>query len=126
MSKVGDDYVPPSNVNLDDLPFSCQWILSVLNRAIFKTIAGLESYKFSNVANTVYSWWQYQLCDVFIEAIKPFFAGDTPWLCKKSMGYDCFILLSWIYGRMMEAPSFIKGLDKQESSVQVSRSLDPY
>ncbi|KAK7822192.1 valine--trna ligase [Quercus suber] len=63
---------------------SCQWILSVLNRAIFKTIAGLESYKFSNVASTVYSWWQYQLCDVFIEAIKPFFAGDTLWLCLEN------------------------------------------
>ncbi|XP_030936958.1 valine--tRNA ligase, mitochondrial 1-like isoform X2 [Quercus lobata] len=94
MSKLGDDYVPPTNVNPDDLPFSCQWILSLLNRAILKTIAALESYKFSDAASTVYSWWQYQLCDVFIEAIKPFFAGsdpkfeiarrfarDTLWLC---------------------------------------------
>ena len=97
MSKVGDDYVPPSNVNPDDLPFSCQWILSVLNRAIFKTIAALESYKFLDAASTVYSWWQYQLCDVFIDAIKPFFAGsdpkfetnrsfarDTLWLCLEN------------------------------------------
>ncbi|GFQ07793.1 valine--tRNA ligase, partial [Phtheirospermum japonicum] len=40
---------------------------------------------------TVYSWWQHQLCDVFIELIKPYFAGDDPasrrcaqdtlWLC---------------------------------------------
>ena len=94
MSKLGDDYVPPTNVNPDDLPFSCRWILSLLNRAILKTIAALESYKFSDATSTVYSWWQYQLCDVFIEAIKPFFAGsdpkfetarsfarDTLWLC---------------------------------------------
>ena len=81
MTKFGDDYVPPTNVNPNDLPFSCQWILSVLNRAIFKTIAALESYIFSDVASTVYSWWQYQLCDVFIEAIKSFFAQDTLWLC---------------------------------------------
>ena len=26
----------------------------------------------------MYSWWQYQLCNVFIEAIKPFFAGSDP------------------------------------------------
>jgi valyl-tRNA synthetase len=26
----------------------------------------------------VYSWWQYQFCDVFIEAIKPYFSGDGP------------------------------------------------
>ncbi|XP_050251916.1 valine--tRNA ligase, mitochondrial 1-like isoform X2 [Quercus robur] len=94
MSRLGDDYVPPTNVNPDDLPFSCQWILSVLNKAISKTITALESYEFSDAASTVYSWWQYQLCDVFIEAIKPFFAGsdpkfeserslaqDTLWLC---------------------------------------------
>ena len=56
MTKLGDDYVPPTNVNPNDLSFSCQWILLVLNRAIFKTISALESYKFSDVASTVYSW----------------------------------------------------------------------
>ncbi|KAK7829497.1 valine--trna ligase, partial [Quercus suber] len=56
MSKLGADYVPPTNVNPNDLPFSCQLILLVLNRAIFKTIATLESYKFLDAASTVYSW----------------------------------------------------------------------
>ena len=82
MTKFEDDYVPPTNVNSDDLSFSCQWILAVLNKAIFKTIAALEPYKFSDVASTVYSWWQYQLSDVFIEAIKPFFASQN--LCGAS------------------------------------------
>ena len=94
MSKLEDDYVSPTNVNPDDLPFSYQRILSVLNKFIFKTIAALESYKFSDAASTMYSWWQYQLCDIFIEAIKTFlaesdpmfetdrsFARDTLWLC---------------------------------------------
>ncbi|KAH7560811.1 hypothetical protein JRO89_XS10G0113500 [Xanthoceras sorbifolium] len=57
---------------------SCQWILSVLNKAISRTVASLDSYDFSDGASTVYSWWQYQFCDVFIEAIKPYFAGDDP------------------------------------------------
>ena len=91
---LGDDYVSPTNVNPDDLPFSYQRILSVLNKFIFKTIAALESYKFSDAASTMYSWWKYQLCDIFIEAIKTFlaesdpmfetdrsFARDTLWLC---------------------------------------------
>ena len=77
MTKFGDDYVPPTNVNPDDLSFTYQWLLSVLNKAIFKTIATFESYKFSFVVSTMYSWWQYQLCDVFIEAIKPFFASQN-------------------------------------------------
>ena len=78
MSKLGDDYVPPSSVNPAALPFSCQWILSVLNKAIAKTVSSLELYEFADAATAVYSWWQYQLCDVFIEVIKPYFAGNDP------------------------------------------------
>ncbi|XP_050387841.1 valine--tRNA ligase, mitochondrial 1 [Argentina anserina] len=78
MSKLGDDYLPPSSVVPDVLPFSCQWILSVLNKAISKTVLSLESYEFSDAATAVYHWWQYQLCDVFIESIKPYFAGADP------------------------------------------------
>lgn len=78
MSKLGDDYVPATSVVPDLLPFSCRWILSVLNKAISKTVLSLESYEFSDAATAVYAWWQYQLCDVFIEAIKPYFAGNDP------------------------------------------------
>ncbi|CAL5388776.1 unnamed protein product [Camellia sinensis] len=59
------------------MPFNCQWILSVLNKAISKTVTSLDSYEFSDAATAVYSWWQFQLCDVFIEAVKPYFASDA-------------------------------------------------
>ncbi|XP_068331229.1 valine--tRNA ligase, mitochondrial 1-like [Pyrus communis] len=78
MSRLGDDYVPTSDVNPDALPFSCQWILSVLNKVISKAVLSLEVYDFSYAATAVYAWWQYQLCDVFIEAIKPYFSGNNP------------------------------------------------
>uniref|UniRef100_A0A161ZYQ6 valine--tRNA ligase n=1 Tax=Daucus carota subsp. sativus TaxID=79200 RepID=A0A161ZYQ6_DAUCS len=94
MSKLGDDYIPPSNFVYEGLPFSCQWILSVLNKAIAKTVKSLDSYEFSDAATAVFSWWQFQLCDIFIEVIKPYFysndptlisartsAQDTLWLC---------------------------------------------
>ncbi|KAI4347497.1 hypothetical protein L6164_008307 [Bauhinia variegata] len=77
MTKLGDDFAPSTDWTPDVLPFSCQWILSVLNKAISKTLKSLESYDFAHAATSVYSWWQYQLCDVFIEAIKPYFAGDS-------------------------------------------------
>ncbi|CAL5387244.1 unnamed protein product [Camellia sinensis] len=77
MSKLGDNYTPPTNVVPDIMPFNCQWILSVLNKAISKTVTSLDSYEFSNAATVVYSWWQFQLCDVFIEAAKPYFASDA-------------------------------------------------
>jgi valyl-tRNA synthetase len=78
MSKLGDDYTPPANIVPDVMPFSCRWILSVLNEAVSKTVSSLDSYEFSNAATAVYSWWQFQLCDVFIEAVKPYFANDDP------------------------------------------------
>ncbi|KAI3845363.1 hypothetical protein MKX03_017952 [Papaver bracteatum] len=81
MTYLGDNYVPPTSpLNLESLPFSCKWILSVLNKdAISKTVAALESYEFYDASvdsTAVNSWWKYQLCDVFIESIKPYFAGD--------------------------------------------------
>ncbi|XP_021909857.1 valine--tRNA ligase, mitochondrial 1 isoform X2 [Carica papaya] len=76
MTKLGDDYVPPLIVNPERMPFSCKWILAMLNKAISMTVASLNDYEFSDACNAVYSWWQYQFCDVFIEAIKPYFAGD--------------------------------------------------
>ncbi|KAK4481062.1 hypothetical protein RD792_011932 [Penstemon davidsonii] len=94
MSRLGDDYTPPTEIVPAAMPFSCKWILSVLNKTISKTVLSLDSYEFSDAATAVYSWWQFQLCDVFIEVIKPYFAGndqafaserrfaqDTLWLC---------------------------------------------
>ncbi|VVA98459.1 unnamed protein product [Arabis nemorensis] len=78
MMRLGDDYTPPQTLSPETMPFSCQWILSVLNKAISKTVESLNAFEFSDAANTVYAWWQYQFCDVYIEAIKPYFAGDNP------------------------------------------------
>jgi valyl-tRNA synthetase len=83
VSKLGDDYSPPANLTPDALPFSCQWILSVLNKTISKISKSLESYEFSQATTAVYSWWQYQLCDVFIEVIKPYFSGNDPEIASK-------------------------------------------
>nr|KAJ0195012.1 hypothetical protein LSAT_V11C700366640 [Lactuca sativa] len=76
MTKLGDNYTPPSKIDPNNMPFSCQWILSVLNKATSKTISSLDSYEFSDASTAVYSWWQFQLCDIFIEVIKPYFFGD--------------------------------------------------
>ncbi|KAM7470344.1 hypothetical protein LguiA_008527 [Lonicera macranthoides] len=78
MSKLGDDYTPPTKIDPHSFPFSCRWILSVLNKAILKTISSLESYEFSDASSAVYAWWQSQLCDVYIEVIKPYFSGNDP------------------------------------------------
>ncbi|XP_026409220.1 valine--tRNA ligase, mitochondrial 1-like isoform X2 [Papaver somniferum] len=88
MTKLGDNYIPPTKLNPDSLPFSCKWILSVLNKAISKTVTSLESYEFSDASTAVYSWWQFQLCDIFIEAIKPYFVGDDKFNDERSAARD--------------------------------------
>jgi valyl-tRNA synthetase len=91
MTNLGSDFVPSATIRPSSLPLSCQWILSVLNKAIDKTVKGLESYQFSDATSALHSWWLYELCDVFIEVIKPTMFGndeaakkatkDTLWLC---------------------------------------------
>ncbi|XP_044971413.1 valine--tRNA ligase, mitochondrial 1-like [Hordeum vulgare subsp. vulgare] len=93
MIKLGDQYTPPATLAVHTMPSICKWILSVLSKAVGKTVSSLEAYKFSDATSSIYFWWQYQLCDVFIEAIKPYFNGsqefesargasrDTLWAC---------------------------------------------
>ncbi|CAN8271382.1 unnamed protein product [Cochlearia groenlandica] len=99
MMKLGDDYTPPpcplQTLNPEAMPFSCQWILSVLNKAVSKIVDSLNAFELSDAANTVYYWWRDQFCDVFIEAVKPFLsadadhpfkthAQDTLWICLET------------------------------------------
>uniref|UniRef100_A0A0E0CU02 valine--tRNA ligase n=1 Tax=Oryza meridionalis TaxID=40149 RepID=A0A0E0CU02_9ORYZ len=70
MGKLGDHYTPPATISVTIMPPICKWILSVLNKAIGKTVTSLEAYKFSDATSAIYSWWQYQ-------AIKPYFFNDS-------------------------------------------------
>lgn len=84
MSKFGDDYSPSVNHDIAKMPSICKWILSVLNKAVDKTVSFLETYKFSDACTAVYSWWQFQLCDVFIEAIKPYFFTESEYESERA------------------------------------------
>ncbi|KAJ6819284.1 valine--tRNA ligase, mitochondrial 1 isoform X3 [Iris pallida] len=88
MSKLGDDYSPPSVIVVDQMPSICKWILSVLNKAVMRTVSSFEAYKFSDASTAVYSWWQFQLCDVFIEAIKPYFFVESEYKCERAASRD--------------------------------------
>ncbi|CAI7748199.1 unnamed protein product [Closterium sp. NIES-53] len=65
---------PPLNFAFSaPLPLACRWILSVLNDAVTRAVTALEGYDLAEATNAAYAWWQYQLCDVFIEVAKPAF-----------------------------------------------------
>jgi valyl-tRNA synthetase len=47
----------------------------------------LRRYEFSTATSAIYSFWQYELCDVYIELVKPVMnsAGESSWL-RQSLG----------------------------------------
>ena len=82
MLNLGDGFSPvPASTRRDkarrsggseeELPLACRWILSRLDAAAAASNAGFEGYDFSAVVNAAYAFWQYELCDVFIELVKP-------------------------------------------------------
>ena len=52
------------------LPMCGQWIVSRLNKAVAATNEAMDKYDFATSTTAVYAYWQYDLCDVFIELMK--------------------------------------------------------
>lgn len=53
------------------------WILSRLSTAIATCNKAFESYEFSDATNALYSFWLYDLCDIYLESVKPVFQSGT-------------------------------------------------
>lgn len=99
MINLGDAFQPSASLDVPSLPFACRWVLSRLNGAVAGTVKGMEAYEFGAATQAVYSFWQYDLCDVFIELMKPVMqlddaaegtaaakqaTRDTLWVCLET------------------------------------------
>jgi valyl-tRNA synthetase len=91
---LGDGYEPPETPLTSatpGLPPASKWALHRLNTAVKTTVDAMEVYDFANATTGVYAFWQYDVCDVFIELMKPVMNGtdevakkatrDTLWTC---------------------------------------------
>ncbi|CAG8456642.1 4784_t:CDS:10 [Acaulospora morrowiae] len=77
LMKLGEDFHPRSDskkTGKESLPE--QWILHKLNQAVINTNKALYERNFMNATTSVYSFWLYELCDVYIEVIKPIIDAD--------------------------------------------------
>lgn len=54
-----------------------RWILSRLSFCAQKTNESLEKYEFANATTATYSFFLYELCDVYLELLKPRFYGES-------------------------------------------------
>lgn len=53
-----------------------RWILSRLSEAVVKAANGFEKYDFQSATTSIYNFWLYDLCDWYVESLKPVLYGS--------------------------------------------------
>eukprot|EP00892_Ulva_mutabilis_P005873 jgi/Ulvmu1/3658/UM017_0072.1 len=84
MLTLGDAFVPAADPRAGlECPegataaaVACRWLLSRLHAAAEAADAGFEAYDFATTTQSIYAFWQYDVCDMFIEIAKPIVRGD--------------------------------------------------
>lgn len=72
LNGLGSDFSPNAkqeltgNETLED-----RWILSRLSCAVKTANEGFKNYDFPSVTTAIYNFWLYELCDVYLEYLKP-------------------------------------------------------
>uniref|UniRef100_A0A1Q3F4M7 Valine--tRNA ligase n=1 Tax=Culex tarsalis TaxID=7177 RepID=A0A1Q3F4M7_CULTA len=61
-----------------------QWILSRLANCIDVSNKGFEKYEFAQATNACYDFWLYDLCDVYLECLKPVFQSGSEEAAKSA------------------------------------------
>ncbi|RUA00999.1 MAG: valine--tRNA ligase [Deltaproteobacteria bacterium] len=61
----------------EDLALPDRWILSRLNRVTAAVSVALDEYRFNDAAGALYRFIWHELCDWYLEAVKPTLYGDA-------------------------------------------------
>ncbi|KAG8805237.1 hypothetical protein FRC17_005615, partial [Serendipita sp. 399] len=91
MLKLDDAFVPPATVEVHkkDLTLVERWIYHKLNQAATELNKCLTERNFMNATSAVYSFWLYELCDVYIEAAKPLTQSEATRKSAQDTLYNC-------------------------------------
>ncbi|KAM6968176.1 valine--tRNA ligase [Aplochiton taeniatus] len=74
MRTLGDNFVPWEKAQLcGEESVADRWILSRLCAAVGLCGAGFQAYDFPGITTAIYNFWLYELCDVYLESVKPVF-----------------------------------------------------
>ncbi|XP_073703897.1 valine--tRNA ligase [Garra rufa] len=72
MKTLGEGFVPWEKAQLcGSESVSDRWILSRLSAAVALCDAGFQAYDFPAITTSIYNFWLYELCDVYLESVKP-------------------------------------------------------
>jgi len=73
LTNLGSEFKPAAkqSTNTTDCSVWERWILSRLNQTIINCHRGFQVYDFFLVTSAIYSFWLYDLCDFYLESMKP-------------------------------------------------------
>jgi valyl-tRNA synthetase len=78
---LGEGFVPADDifdtVHKGELAWRDRWILDRLNTAVKGTEAAFKGYAFANATSATYVFWLNELCDVYLELVKPTVNGEN-------------------------------------------------
>ena len=74
---LDEEAVRLTSENIDALSISNQWILSRTSNTIREFQAALDGFQFNEAASIVYQFIWRELCDWYLEWIKPALYGDS-------------------------------------------------
>jgi valyl-tRNA synthetase len=72
LMNLGADYAPLASSDVTGQESVMEkWILSRLHSAVKDADEGWKSFELAQCTTAIYNFWLYELCDVYLEAIKP-------------------------------------------------------
>ena len=95
LTKAEQAKLPPGPGLLQPSPSSLskmdRWILSRLALAVEQTNTGFSEYNFPQATSALYNFWLYDLCDVYLEYLKPVFSSSDAGasLTARTVLYTC-------------------------------------
>ena len=72
-----EDYDSASPVNTGELSLADRWIKSRLNVTVVEVIKALDEYRFNEAAAAIYQFIWHELCDWYVELVKPVLYGKS-------------------------------------------------
>ncbi|XP_030640366.1 valine--tRNA ligase [Chanos chanos] len=92
MRTLGEGFVPWDQAQLCGREgVADRWILSRLCAAVSLCGSGFEAYDFPGITTAIYNFWLYELCDVYLECVKPVLSGADAGqadVCRQTL-YTC-------------------------------------
>ncbi len=76
LQNAGDTAVPET-IEMDRLDIGSKWILSRLAAATEEANRSLREYRFNDAAGSIYQFIWHELCDWYIEMVKPVLYGES-------------------------------------------------